>query len=198
MDSSQTSINYDKMNYGCKHYKRFCQIRAPCCNKIFDCHHCHNESTSDGHELSRQDVQTVICLMCETEQPVVQKCTNCGVCMGDYFCEKCKFHDDDIAKRKQYHCDRCGICRLGGIWNFFHCKECDACYPLSLYGKHPHVKDSMRQNCPICQEDMFYSSEESTIMNCGHTIHSECLLEMKRNKIFKCPICKSAIDMSDM
>lgn len=29
----------------CKHYKRRCKIRAPCCNEIFCCRHCHNEST---------------------------------------------------------------------------------------------------------------------------------------------------------
>lgn len=27
----------------CAHYKRRCRIRAPCCNEIFDCRHCHNE-----------------------------------------------------------------------------------------------------------------------------------------------------------
>lgn len=28
----------------CKHYRRRCRIRAPCCNEIFDCRHCHNEA----------------------------------------------------------------------------------------------------------------------------------------------------------
>lgn len=28
----------------CSHYKRRCKIRAPCCNEIFDCRHCHNEA----------------------------------------------------------------------------------------------------------------------------------------------------------
>lgn len=28
----------------CKHYKRRCKIRAPCCNETFDCRHCHNEA----------------------------------------------------------------------------------------------------------------------------------------------------------
>jgi len=28
----------------CEHYKRRCKIRAPCCNLIFSCRHCHNDS----------------------------------------------------------------------------------------------------------------------------------------------------------
>lgn len=33
------------MNYcRCVHYKRRCKIRAPCCNQIFYCRHCHNEA----------------------------------------------------------------------------------------------------------------------------------------------------------
>ena len=27
----------------CSHYRRRCKIRAPCCNEIFDCRHCHND-----------------------------------------------------------------------------------------------------------------------------------------------------------
>lgn len=29
----------------CKHYRRRCRIRAPCCNEIYSCRHCHNEAT---------------------------------------------------------------------------------------------------------------------------------------------------------
>ena len=29
----------------CKHYRRRCMIRAPCCNEIYACRHCHNEAT---------------------------------------------------------------------------------------------------------------------------------------------------------
>ncbi|KAJ0077303.1 hypothetical protein Patl1_36022 [Pistacia atlantica] len=35
---------FGKMGYGCKHYRRRCKIRAPCCSEIFDCRHCHNEA----------------------------------------------------------------------------------------------------------------------------------------------------------
>ncbi|CAI0444615.1 unnamed protein product [Linum tenue] len=32
------------MEYGCPHYRRRCHIRAPCCNEVFTCRHCHNEA----------------------------------------------------------------------------------------------------------------------------------------------------------
>ncbi|THU70179.1 hypothetical protein C4D60_Mb08t22290 [Musa balbisiana] len=109
--SDDARLGFGKMGYGCKHYKRRCKIRAPCCNEIFCCRHCHNESTKDRHEICRFDVQTVICVICDTEQPVAQVCSNCGVNMGEYFCVVCRFYDDDVDKG-HYHCEDCGICRL--------------------------------------------------------------------------------------
>lgn len=35
-------------------------------------------------------------LLCTFSQ-VQQMCINCGVCMGRYFCSKCKFFDDDVS-----------------------------------------------------------------------------------------------------
>ncbi|KAF2539215.1 hypothetical protein F2Q68_00022423 [Brassica cretica] len=100
--SPNDRLHFGVMAFGCDHYNRRCQIRAPCCNEVFPCRHCHNESTStlrniyDRHELVRQDVKQVICSVCDTEQPVAQVCTNCGVNMGEYFCNICKFFDDNI------------------------------------------------------------------------------------------------------
>jgi len=30
--------------FRCVHYRRKCEIRAPCCGEVFDCRHCHNEA----------------------------------------------------------------------------------------------------------------------------------------------------------
>ncbi|CAL5347055.1 unnamed protein product [Camellia sinensis] len=198
--SANERLDFGKMGYGCKHYRRRCKIRAPCCNEVFDCRHCHNESTStlsspfDRHELVRTDVKQVICSVCDTEQPVVRVCTNCGVNMGEYFCEVCKFYDDDIDKG-QFHCDDCGICRVGGRENFFHCKKCGSCYALGLLDNHLCVENSMRHHCPICYEYLFDSLKDATVMKCGHTMHRECYLEMMKHDKYCCPICsKSVID----
>ncbi|XP_019056370.1 PREDICTED: E3 ubiquitin-protein ligase MIEL1 isoform X2 [Tarenaya hassleriana] len=135
------------MEHGCPHYRRRCRIRAPCCNEIFGCRHCHNEAKNSinidqklRHDIPRHQVKQVVCILCGTEQEVStiseeevwltnmhnvhQFCVSCGVCMGKYFCEVCKLFDDDTSK-KQYHCDGCGICRIGGRENFFHCYKCD-------------------------------------------------------------------------
>jgi len=29
---------------------------------------------------------------------------------------------DDTTSKKQFHCEDCGICRVGGRENFFHCR----------------------------------------------------------------------------
>ncbi|KAM1715003.1 hypothetical protein ACFX12_025539 [Malus domestica] len=43
--------------------------------------------------------------------------------MGEYFHDICKFYDDDTTK-EQFHCNDCGICRIGGRDKFYHCKKC--------------------------------------------------------------------------
>ncbi|CAL5393186.1 unnamed protein product [Camellia sinensis] len=133
----------------------------------------------DQHELVRSDVKQVICAVCDTEQPVARVCTNCGVNMGEYFCEVCKFFDDDIDKR-QFHCDDCGICRVGGRENYFHCKKCGSCYAISLRDNHSCVENSMQHHCPICYEYLFDSLKDTIVMKCGHTMHCECYHEMMK------------------
>ncbi|OAY82066.1 E3 ubiquitin-protein ligase MIEL1 [Ananas comosus] len=214
--SDFSRLGIGKMGFGCKHYRRRCRIRAPCCNEIFHCRHCHNESTKDRHELNRQAVQRVICVICDTEQPVAQVCANCGVNMGEYFCEVCKFYDDDVRivlslfvsycflfsgkiDKGQYHCNDCGICRVGGKERFYHCEKCGSCYSVGLRDNHPCIENSMRHHCPICYEYLFDSLKETTVLRCGHTMHAECLYEMIKHEKFSCPICsKSVVDMSRM
>ncbi|KAK4486596.1 hypothetical protein RD792_006847, partial [Penstemon davidsonii] len=124
-------------------------------------------------------IMKVICSLCGTEQDVQQNCMNCGVCMGNYFCHKCKFFDDDVSK-EQYHCDECECCYSNLITDIHHC-----------------VEKAMHHNCPVCFEVMRISSERGltlccywsqflfdstknlTVLPCGHTMHLECLKEME-------------------
>ncbi|MCL7044037.1 hypothetical protein MKW94_021032, partial [Papaver nudicaule] len=110
--------------------------------------------------------------ICSTSQRY--KCRNCEVCMGKYFCTKCKFFDDDVSKNK-YHCDGCGICRTGGEQNFFHCYKYERCKSfLVLY----------------C----------ISVLPCGHTLHLDCLKEMETHfSKFSCPVCSNSVcDMSSV
>ncbi|XP_078427639.1 E3 ubiquitin-protein ligase RZFP34-like isoform X2 [Wolffia australiana] len=189
--------------FGCSHYRRRCKIRSPCCNEVFDCRHCHNEiknslavDRKERHEIPRHELQKVICSLCEIEQDVQHYCESCGVCMGEYFCEKCKFFDDDVSKR-QFHCEPCGICRTGGREEFFHCTGCGCCYSNSLRDSHRCIEKALQHNCPICFEYLFDSVKHISVPKCGHTLHLECLKEMQDHLSFVCPICsRSLCDMS--
>ncbi|XP_071738302.1 E3 ubiquitin-protein ligase MIEL1-like [Rutidosis leptorrhynchoides] len=200
-NNNNNPLDIGKLLHGCSHYRRRCKIRAPCCDQIFFCRHCHNEATNalsnpkERHEIVRQDIKHVICEICNTEQEVAQICTNCGVKMGEYFCGICKFYDDDISKQ-QFHCNECGICRVGGASNFFHCQKCGSCYYLRLRGNHPCVENSVKNHCPICYEFLFDSMKSTTHMNCGHKMHLECWDEMIKQNQYRCPICsKSMTDL---
>ncbi|RDX93671.1 E3 ubiquitin-protein ligase MIEL1, partial [Mucuna pruriens] len=205
---------FGKLQYGCEHYKRRCKILAPCCNQIFPCRHCHNDAVNsssnpaDHHELVRRDVKQVICSVCDTEQEVAKVCSNCGVNMGEYYCEICKFYDDDTDKG-QFHCDECGICRVGGRDKFFHCKKCGSCYSVSLQNNHSCVENSMKGSCPVCFERHFevrtrnaygMLSSDDNSKSVNFLIISDELNDCAQLIIwalYRCPIClKTIVDMS--
>ncbi|XP_027345850.1 E3 ubiquitin-protein ligase RZFP34 isoform X2 [Abrus precatorius] len=189
--SESSSMELGIQNFGCMHYKRRCKIRAPCCDEVFDCRHCHNEAknseevnSADRHDIPRHEIK--------------KYCINCGVCLGNYFCATCKFFDDDISKN-QYHCEECGICRIGGKDNFFHCKRCGCCYSKVMETGHRCVEGAMHHNCPVCFEYLFDTVRDITVLPCGHTIHLECVEEMERHHRYSCPVCsKSICDMSSL
>ncbi|GBF97018.1 hypothetical protein Rsub_09491, partial [Raphidocelis subcapitata] len=163
--------------HGCEHYRRRCRLVAPCCGEVFWCRHCHNAAKDDGeqdlsarHALDRKQVSEVECALCSLRQPVAEACRGCGVRFGRYSCLKCNFFDDNTSK-KQFHCEDCGICRVGGRDNFFHCSTCNCCYSLALQESHVCVQNSMHQNCPVCFEYLFDSVRPITVLLCGHTIH---------------------------
>ena len=108
------------------------------------------------HTMNRHEVKSVVCLACQEEQPPSQACRKCEASFGAYFCSVCNLYDDDLTK-KQFHCDKCGICRVGGRENFFHCDTCGACYAVELQNNHVCVPNSMQRECPICFEYLFDS-----------------------------------------
>jgi len=57
-----------------------------------------------------------------------------------YYCDVCKFHDDDNTKNI-YHCPDCKICRIGkgiGI-DRYHCQKCNICTSSSLPAAYVRV-----------------------------------------------------------
>ncbi|KAJ8305531.1 hypothetical protein KUTeg_016076 [Tegillarca granosa] len=183
-------------SYGCIHYKRHCALISPCCNKVYTCRICHDEK--ENHILVRKDVKSVQCLKCETKQKVQSNCENCDAKFGNYFCEKCCLYDDDTDK-KQFHCDPCGLCRVGGRDNYFHCPKCDMCLANDLKDNHTCVEKSSRSDCAVCLQDLHTSRIPSHIPPCGHLIHMQCYKDMIKTGNYTCPLCNlSMVDMSEV
>lgn len=187
--------NRGKGQYGCTHYRRRVRFITPCCDEEWWCRHCHNKSKDTDeqdwqkkHELDRKAIQELVCAVCNTRQGVSPNCVSCGVDFGAYACLTCRFFDDDLTKQP-YHCQQCGICRIGGRDNYFHCETCGSCYSMALKGNHQCVERAMHQNCPICFEFLFESVDPTTVLRCGHTIHTQCVRELEANPNAVCPTC---------
>ncbi|URD93210.1 RING finger and CHY zinc finger domain-containing protein [Musa troglodytarum] len=155
-----------------------------------------DRNQKDRHEICRFDVETVICSICGTEQAVIQE--EFGLHWLSYRWHRFarivgSTYADDVEKG-QCHCSDCGICcRVGGGENF-HCQKCgDPATNVHLFNKHSCVENSMRHHCSICYEYLFDSMKETTVMKCGHTMHTECLHEMLMHEKYRCPICSKAL-----
>lgn len=172
-----------------------CQLLSPCCERWVGCRLCHDEDETCLQKLDRKKVNNLKCVICGTIQPVSGTCTGCGVSFGRYSCLICRHFDDDISKQ-QYHCEGCGLCRVGGKDNFFHCDTCGCCYSQSLRNEHRCIENNMHAKCPICFEYLFDSVKPLSVIRCGHILHEECLDGLQKHGSVKCPVCcKSMFEM---
>jgi len=193
--SSPTNEELVEQTYFCPHYKRKCKFVTPCCGGVYRCRFCHDEE--QRHTLKREDVTTVECSQCGERQGVTEFCKKCKLKFGKYFCYECKLYDDE--DKQQFHCSGCGICRVGGRNNYFHCHRCDMCLPNHLQGAHKCVEKVSRSNCPVCQEDIHTSRIPSQIPPCNHLIHKNCFDDMLSNGHYACPVCGvSMIPMTEI
>ena len=111
--------------------------------------------------------------------------------MGKYYCKFCRFYCNN-EKNDKYHCDKCNFCKAGIKEKTFHCDVCECCMDIEWENNHTCAKDALKNNCPVCMEDMSDASEEVVFLNCNHTIHTSCLSRLMRTTN-KCPICKKSI-----
>lgn len=186
---------YDKSKgvLGCQHYQRNCKLECPTCSKWYVCRFCHDADIVD-HKLVRKEVKHILCMSCGTPQaPETNYCVNCEEELANYFCLKCVLYDNDGLK-DIYHCDKCGICRLGlGLSkDYFHCDTCNICLSIDLKHRHKCVTNTTHCDCPICNEYLFTSVSKVVFMKCGHSIHQQCYDEMTKHS-YKCPICKKTV-----
>ncbi|KAM8717662.1 hypothetical protein ACLKA7_004371 [Drosophila subpalustris] len=184
----------ESLRFGCTHYKRRAMFVTPCCNKFYKCRFCHDENES--HHFDRKTLTELICSECNTRQKVQEQCEKCGVRFGKYTCLICNLFDD--ADKQQYHCHGCGICRIGGAHNFFHCEVCNMCLPIQLkIAGHRCVENISRSHCPVCLGDIHTSRIPCHIPDCGHLLHKMCFDQLLASGHYTCPTCQtSLIDMT--
>lgn len=193
--SGKETLAVANNNYGCEHYKRKSKFVTPCCNKVYTCRFCHDEQ--EAHTVNRKEVTELICVLCDTRQPVQATCQNCHCQFGKYTCLECNLFDDE--DKNQYHCDGCGICRVGGRDKFFHCAKCNMCLPIQLQNGHTCIENVSHSNCPVCLEDIHTSRIPCHIPDCGHLLHRMCFEELLNSGHYACPSCQvSLLDMTDL
>lgn len=178
---------------GCPHYRRRCKLECSTCGRWYSCRFCHDEV--EAHKLVRPQTRHMLCMCCGRAQAADQYCANpaCQMRMARYYCDTCKLWDDDPDKAI-YHCDDCGLCRIGkglGV-DFFHCATCNMCMSIELQDNHKCIEHSTECDCPICGEFMFTSTETVIFMKCGHSIHQTCYLEHTKS-CYRCPTCARSV-----
>lgn len=195
LESTQDSLDHageaSTPDLGCIHYKRNIKMQCNTCQQWYTCRLCHDEA--ETHTLPRRETKHMLCMLCGTPQKASQICKSCEVQAACYYCAVCKLWNNDPGK-SIYHCDDCGICRLGeGLGkDFFHCKKCAACMSIQAESTHKCIERSTKCDCPICGEYMFTSNKPVAFMRCGHGIHESCFAEWC-NTSYKCPICSKSI-----
>jgi len=179
---------------GCMHYKRNVKLQCDTCKRWYTCRFCHDEV--EDHILPRRQTKNMLCMICTTAQPASHTCKKCGEQASWYFCSVCKLWNNDTTK-SIYHCEDCGICRLGEGpgKDFFHCKTCCVCMSIGVQSTHRCIERSTKCDCPICGEYLFTSAGTVVFMKCGHSIHESCFKQWCTES-YKCPICsKSVVNM---
>jgi uncharacterized CHY-type Zn-finger protein len=108
---------------GCSHYKRNVKLQCSACDRWYTCRFCHDDA--EDHMLNRRETKHMLCMLCGYAQAAAELCRGCGESAARYYCDVCKLWDDDPQK-SIYHCNDCGICRVGqGLGkDFFHCEVC--------------------------------------------------------------------------
>eukprot|EP01053_Blabericola_migrator_P000830 Blabericola_migrator_1__829@NODE_1203_length_5119_cov_116_367577_g815_i0_p3_GENE_NODE_1203_length_5119_cov_116_367577_g815_i0NODE_1203_length_5119_cov_116_367577_g815_i0_p3_ORF_typecomplete_len218_score15_17zfCHY/PF05495_12/2_3e11zfRING_2/PF13639_6/9_8e03zfRING_2/PF13639_6/1_8e09zfC3HC4/PF00097_25/8_8e03zfC3HC4/PF00097_25/7_4e03zfC3HC4/PF00097_25/1e03zfC3HC4/PF00097_25/1_2e07zfRING_5/PF14634_6/1_8e07zfC3HC4_2/PF13923_6/4_3e03zfC3HC4_2/PF13923_6/8_2e03zfC3HC4_2/PF13923_6/2_1e03zfC3HC4_2/PF13923_6 len=183
----------------CSHYNSPMELYFPCCATWLRCLRCHRElrSEADQRQFPFCEAYTdaskrptlMRCVACGEEQSLSQVCVKCGA-KPKYFCDICYIWDD--TGREIFHCDACGICRVGRRTRVFHCDGCGTCLDKKMEGRHRCLKDGMMSDCAICLEPLFSSNLPACqLPRCGHSFHQRCLKDLfEYNPGMKCPMCK--------
>ena len=114
-------LEEEEKSLGCAHYMRNVKLQCSICHRWYTCRFCHD--AAEDHPLNRRETKNMLCMLCGCAQRAAGECRACGQTAAWYYCGVCKLWDND-PKKNIYHCDDCGICRIGqGLGkDFYHCK----------------------------------------------------------------------------
>ena len=184
----------EKIIKKCTHYENNIQVYAKCCNKYYDCHLCHNEE--NNHKFNRYSLNKIKCTDCSTENNLGNTCIECKVTFAKNHCNVCNIWCSKL--NNMYHCNDCGICRMGKKEDFFHCNKCNMCLSVNCKDSHNCGNISMDEDCPICLDKIFNSGKDIILLKCSHLIHDLCLKAHikscdQNDKIAGCTLCKKSV-----
>ena len=121
------------MPYGCLHYKRNIKLQCSTCSRWYTCRFCHD--AVEDHKLVRRETKNMLCMFCNCVQKASGVCIECDQSAAWYYCDVCKLWDDN-PNRSIYHCDDCGICRVGeGLGKDFH--HCQVGHKILYMSRQP-------------------------------------------------------------
>lgn len=119
----------------CVHYERKCDIIAPCCLRPYGCRICHDEMSPSCGTMDRFAISVIVCRGCKRKQcSKTNECESCHTSFAEYHCAECNLWMS--MDKEPFHCEQCGICRVGGRKNYRHCDTCCMCVSASVYDTH--------------------------------------------------------------
>lgn len=200
-----TTQNKSNNSITCSHYDKSCsKFKFECCNIIDPCKRCHIERNCTDIEKKCSNIKSIkishiTCIKCNLEQEPSQYCSNpeCKIKFSNSYCKICQIW---THKQNIFHCNDCGICRIGTEETLFHCYDCGICFDKST--KQSHQCSNSNQNkiskwtnglCVICNESTFNSLFKPIILPCSHFIHEKCYSQYLQQNNYKCPHCKKSI-----
>ena len=178
----------------CPHKNTKCEFISPCCGMKFKCSKCHNmhfechKIKNNIHCIDMTKINNIVCDICETIQPISNKCITCNITFSTYYCDVCKVFGDT---KNNFHCDKCKFCVVGNKNDFAHCDKCECCIEKRIIKTHKCVPDRLNALCTICM-DSLKNGDSVFLMKCGHTIHNQCY-DAHIKTSYKCPECSKTI-----
>lgn len=172
---------------GCEHYWRDAFPVCAECKKIYPCRLCHDEN-EDSHTMDRKCISEMYCLSCKKIVPIGMSCSNCGKVVSVIFCDTCHVMCQIGPDMKPaYHCDACGVCRVGLKKFSTHCDQCNSCFDARNFDSHICVENC---SCPVCYMDLKDTIAPEFSMRCNvkHRIHASCYDKLIQAGTFVCPL----------